>query len=377
VQFFSQYGLDRFLLEHFFHGRRERGFLEIGGSEDSRTRLFETSMAWSGRRIEPAEWRKQQESAAAKEIDYLALGPGAADLVAELDLARLRPAVVSIATAPPKISERMAEQGYDHVAKVGPDDIFKRRDVEELTQVSAICAVWHKDPNRLALLRGHRDNLARQSMKVEPIYVFDGGDELPTWLDARAISVREDLTIFQAWNAALALVSTPLVMNLNLDDRLAPDAVEILERELSRAGAVAVGGDWKVCYSQAETDDVEPCCLSERVPFSPEWPPRPGSFRRLVCGTHNFGSLGPAALWRMEAHVAVPRYPWRFAEGTLVRYAGDLAWLQTLSSVAGGKVACVPMIIGNYHSHPSDQAEFRKPPYDEVQMLKDIGVARS
>jgi hypothetical protein len=243
--------------------------------------------------------------------------------------------------------------------------------------VSVICAVWHKDPNRLALLRGHLDNLARQSMKVEPIYVFDGGDENPAGQKARAISVREELTIFQAWNAALSLVSTPLVMNLNLDDRLAPDAVEILEREMSRAQAVAVGGDWKVCYSQDETDTVEPCYPAERVPFIPEWPPRTGSFRRLGCGTHNFGSLGPATMWRMEAHVAVPRYPWRFAEGTLVRCAGDLAWWQALSSVVGGKVARVPMIIGNYHSHPSDQAEFRKPPYDEVQMLKDIGVART
>jgi hypothetical protein len=35
------------------------------------------------------------------------------------------------------------------------------------------------------------------------------------------------------------------------------------------------------------------------------------------------------------------------------------------------------MIIGNYHSHPSDQAEFRKPPYDEIALMQDAGVART
>src|SRR5262249_16607008 len=144
--------------------------------------------------------------------------------------------------------------------------------------ISVICAVWNRDPHRLALVKGHLANLARQTVPVEPIYVFDGGDEIPSWLGARAIVVREELTIFQAWNAGLSPVATPLVMNLNLEDRVAPDAVEILERELNRAEAIAAGGDWRVCYSQAETDAVEPCYPAERVPFIPEWPPKPGSF---------------------------------------------------------------------------------------------------
>jgi hypothetical protein len=125
------------------------------------------------------------------------------------------------------------------------------------------------------------ENLARQTAAVDCIYVFDGGDEPPSWLNARAVMVKEKLTIYQAWNVALSLVETPLVMNLNLDDRLAPDAVELLEAEILKSRAVAVGGDWKICYSQAETDAVERCYPARSVPFVADWPPKPGTRTRL------------------------------------------------------------------------------------------------
>src|SRR5262249_48758203 len=153
------------------------------------------------------------------------------------------------------------------------------------------------------------------------------------------------------------------------DDRLAPDAVDILAREVARGDIIAAAGDWKVCYSQVETDAVEPCYPSERLPFIREWPPKSGSFGRLGCGTQNFGTPGPATMWRIAAHLAMPRYPWRFAEGTLIRGIGDLAWWQAITSMARGKIVNVPMIIGNYHSHPAEQAEFRKPSYDELVLL--------
>ncbi len=118
--------------------------------------------------------------------------------------------------------------------------------------------MWHRDPNRAELLRGHAANLARQTAPVDPIYIFDGGDEPPSWLEGRTVSVREPLSIYQAWNVALSLVATPLAMNLNLDDRLAPDAVEFLELQMLRTGAMVIGGEWKVCHSQQQTDDVAP-----------------------------------------------------------------------------------------------------------------------
>ena len=233
--------------------------------------------------------------------------------------------------------------------------------------------MWHRDPKRRDLLRGHADNLARQTVPVEPIYVFDSGDLAPDWLNARAISVKEPLTIYQAWNVALSLVATPLAMNLNLDDRLAPDAVEILERELLQNGAVAVGGDWNICYSQEETDRVERCYGASALPFVAQWPPKSGTQTRLGSGTGERGTLGPATLWRMEAHLGAPRYPWRLRDGSLIRAAGDLAWWRILQSNPKFKLLAIPAIIGNYHSHPEEQAEFRET--DERAAMNDPGVS--
>jgi len=236
-----------------------------------------------------------------------------------------------------------------------------------------ICAVWHKDPERHELLRGHAENLARQTVPVDPIYVFDGGDEPPDWLPGRKISVKESLTIYQAWNVALSLVETPLAMNLNLDDRLAPDAVALLENELRRTRAIAAGADWNVCYSQSETDAVEPCYPVSRLPYVGEWPPPPHTRTRLGSGTGERGTLGPASIWRMEAHIGLPRYPYRLRDGSLLHSNADLVWWQVLQRNPNYKVLALPIVIGNYHSHPQSQAEFRFA--DERPLMNDPGVS--
>jgi hypothetical protein len=208
---------------------------------------------------------------------------------------------------------------------------------------------------------------------VEPIYVFEGGDEPPDWLPGRKISVKESLTIYQAWNVALSLVETPLAMNLNLDDRLAPDAVGLLEYELQRTRSIAAGGDWKVCYSQAETDAVTPCYPASELPYVPDWPPQPQTRTRLGSGTGERSTLGPATIWRMEAHLGVPRYPWRLRDGSLLHTSADLAWWQILQRNPNYKILAMPIIVGNYHSHPQSQAEFRFD--DERPLMVDPGVS--
>jgi FkbM family methyltransferase len=312
------------------------------------------------------------------DIDYCSIDTEGSELaiLSDFDPERFRIKVLTIENnwddeALPKL---MARMGYDFFAKLEQDYIFKRRDVRALPRTSIICAVWHGDPKRHDLLRGHAQNLARQTVPVDPIYVFDGGDAPPDWLEARSLAVKEPLTIYQAWNVALSLVATPLAMNLNLDDRLAPDAVELLERELLRNRAVAAGGDWKICYSQQETDDVEPCYPAQRLPYVGDWPPQPGTRTRLGSGTRDRGTtFGPATIWRMESHVGAPRYPWRLRDGSLLRANGDLAFWQLLQSNANFRVLAVPMVIGNYHSHPQDQAEFREA--DERTLLDDPGAS--
>jgi FkbM family methyltransferase len=311
------------------------------------------------------------------DIDYCSIDTEGAEfaILSDFDPERFRIKVLTIENnwddeALPKL---MAQKGYDFFAKLEQDYIFKRRDVKPLPRTSVVCAVWHRDPKRHELLRGHAQNLARQTVPVDPIYVFDGGDAPPDWLQARAIAVKEPLTIYQAWNVALSLVSTPLAMNLNLDDRLAPDAVELLERELLRNRAVAAGGDWKICYSQQEADEVEACYPAQRLPYVGQWPPQSGTRTRLGSGTRDRGTFGPATIWRMESHLGAPRYPWRLRDGSLLRANGDLAFWQLLQSNPQFRVLAVPTVIGNYHSHPQDQAEFREA--DERILFNDPGVS--
>lgn len=274
-----------------------------------------------------------------------------------------------------RIPNLMAAKGYDCVAKLKQDYVFKRRDIKRLPRSTIICAVWHGDPGRLDLLRGHVANLARQTVPIEAIYIFDGGDAVPSWLEAKAVSVQQPLTIYQAWNVGLSLVQTRLVMNLNLDDRLATNAVELMENTLLRENAFAIGGDWKICYSQKETDDTDQCYPADRLPFVAEWPPKLGTVTRLGSGTGQRGTFGPAVLWRMDAHMGAPRYPWRFADGTQIRLAGDAAWWTILANHLRKKTVRLPMTIGHYYSHPEEQAEFRPAPYDELRMIKDVGVS--
>ena len=227
-----------------------------------------------------------------------------------------------------------------------------------MTDVTVFCAVWHGDAARADLVRRHRDNLRRQSMPVDAIYVFDNGDSVPDGLEAQIVTASRPITIYQAWNLALAMVKTPLVMNLNLDDRLAPDAVEKLVAHLNESGAALVGADWRICYSQDMTDAVSPCVPAAEVPFSLTCPPARESPRRLGSGTGERLTMGPATLWRMSVHNQIPRYPWRLRDGTLIRSVADGAFWTILAHL-GLKLSRLPMVVGNYHFHPEDQAEYR------------------
>ncbi len=310
-------------------------------------------------------------------IDYCSIDTEGSEfaILSDLDFDRFAISLLTVEDnwGDERIPRLMAAKGYDVFARLEQDFVFKRRDVKPLARTTVFCAVWHEDEKRFDLLRGHAENLAGQTVPVDCIYVFDGADKPPSWLHGRAVSVREPLSIYQAWNVALSLVATPLAMNLNLDDRLAPDAVELLEREVQRTGAMLAGGEWKICYSQAATDAVERCYPASRLPFVQDWPPQPGTATRLGSGTGERGTYGPATVWRMDAHIGAPRYPWRLCEGSLIRVAGDLAWWTMLTGNPRTKVVRLPIVIGNYHSHPNDQAEFRAA--EEGALFVEPGVA--
>jgi FkbM family methyltransferase len=312
------------------------------------------------------------------DVDYCSIDAGGAEVgvLAALDLSRFAVKVLTVAThgRDAQISELLTARGYEPFTKLGGHLVFRRRDVQRLAHTTVICAVWHGDPDRARLLRGHAENLSRQTVPVQSIYVFDGADAPAESTPGRKVVVHENLTIYQAWNVALALVDTPFVMNLNLDDRLAPNAVETLESALAAEGAALAGADWKVCYSQDETDAVEPCYPVARLPFVPGWPPLPGVTTRLGSGTGERGTFGPAVIWRLDAHIGAPRYPWRLPEGTLIKSAADTGWWRIVNGHLRKRMIRLPMVIGNYYSHPSTQAEFRGPS-DELRLMSELGVS--
>ncbi len=307
------------------------------------------------------------------DIDLCAIDAAGAEvaILDDLDVKRFRISVLTVRHAADEAAllDCATRKGYEFVARLGPDLIFKRHDVARLPRTTVICSVWHGDPDRWALLRGHQVNLRAQQVPVEMIYVFDGNDCAPEWCTGRSAAVREPLTIYQAWNVALSMVNTPFVMNLNLDDRLAPDAVKLLETALLQEGAAAAGGDWAICYDQAATDAVRPSYPCDERPFLPHWPPVAGSVTRLGSGTGHRGTFGPAVMWRMSAHMRAPRYPYRMEDGTLLRIVGDAAWWMFLAGT-GQKLARVPRVLGNYHSHPGQQAEFRPGTVNELDLLQ-------
>jgi hypothetical protein len=401
MKFYSRSGLDQLLFENFFRGKRGGVFVDAGaadGETANNSLFFERFMDWRGLCVEPAtehfaklaavrkcqcEQASPQRLAALLEkhsfqkVDYCSIDAPGAELsaLAEVDFARVNISLISVKTrdADGQITRSLTSKGYELFATLEHDLLFKRTDYNRLPRTSVICAVWHGDSNRHRLLEGHAENLAKQTVPIEPVYIFDGCDEPPAGLPGRKVVVHENMSIYQAWNVGLAMVGTPFVMNLNLDDRLATDAVEHLENALVREGAALVGGDWKICYSQAETDAVSPCYPAAELPFATQWPPPPGTRTRLGSGTGERGTLGPATLWRMDAHIGAPRYPWRFPDGTIVKVIGDMCWWTLVTQLLKKKAVRLADVIGHYHSHPGEQAEFRGPS-NETALMNALGL---
>jgi hypothetical protein len=383
MQFFSQAGQDQFVFENFFRGRRNGVFVDIGacdGEKFSNSLFFERFMGWRGLRVEPPAGSLSAllEKHSLLHVDFCSIDIKGVELaiLSELDLDRFDIGVFAVTndSADERIPRLMAGKGYDLVGTLAQTNVFKRRSLKQLARTTVICSVWHGDPERWQLLEVHAANLSRQTVPVEMVYVFDGRDEVPGSIPGHKLVAHENLSIYQAWNVGMSLVETPFVMNLNLDDRLAPDAVGQLEAALLRNGAALAGGDWNICYSQEATDAVEPCYPVDRLPFVPDWPPPSGTRTRLGSGTGERGTFGPATLWRMDAHIGAPRYPWRFSEGSVLKVAGDVAWWSVIAGHLKKTMTRLPLIIGNYHSRPGSQAEFRGP-QDEVALIDQLGIS--
>jgi hypothetical protein len=62
-------------------------------------------------------------------------------------------------------------------------------------------------------------------------------------------------------------------------------------------------------------------------------------------------------------------------DGTVIRSAGDTIWWVLLEKSFKKKMTRLPLVIGNYYSHPSEQAEFCKLPHDELRQFAEVGAS--
>jgi hypothetical protein len=238
--------------------------------------------------------------------------------------------------------------------------------------VTVFCAVWHKQPNKLELLKSHWENLKQQSVQVEPCYIFDNGDTAPDWLDAPWHSFSEPLTIYEAWSAGVALARTRYVMNLNMDDRLATNAAEIMLSQLQKHNATLIGGEWIISFDHAFQTQQFPVSEVKQTSFEGAWPPKPledAQPLRLGSGTGERGTFGPATLW--DLNKTGRWYPSYFGTAAPILSIGDsVFWRHVMSQKL--RMARLPLVVGRYYSSPDAQAEFR--PHNDEETLRTHGV---
>ncbi len=236
--------------------------------------------------------------------------------------------------------------------------------------VTVFCAVWHKQPNKEELLRSHWENLKAQSIPVEPCYIFDNGDQAPEWLEAPWHSFDEPLTIYEAWGAGVGLGQTKYIMNLNMDDRLATNAIEAMVGTAEGTSAALVGGEWAVSFDTSHLEAQFEIKTLWGTTCSSDWPLMPQPNLRLGSGTGERGTFGPATLWNLD--LLGHWYPTYFNNGEPVKSIGDtLFWRVIMQNKQ--KLTRIPMIVGRYYSNPNDQAEFR--PHKDEEFLRDYGIS--
>ncbi|NIZ15475.1 glycosyltransferase family A protein [Phaeobacter sp. HF9A] len=233
-------------------------------------------------------------------------------------------------------------------------------------EVTVFCAVWHKQPDKLELLRSHWENLKRQTIPVEPCYIFDNGDTAPDWLDAPWHSFSDPLTIYEAWAAGVALARTRYVMNLNMDDRLANEGAQLLLGFIKQNNVALVGGEWLICFDHAFQKQSFGIADPAQTVFRPAWPPEKTENLRLGSGLGERGSFGPATMWDLTK--TQRWYPSYFGNKDPILSIGDAIFWEYVKKLGVG-TGRLPYLIGRYYSSPDAQAEFRSHD-DDAQFVK-------
>lgn len=230
-------------------------------------------------------------------------------------------------------------------------------------ELTVICSAWSGQKNFDELIAQHFEKTLAAGPGFSIVYAFDSGRSVN--LDhPRFASVCSSVetTTAMSFNAALALVTTPYVCTLNLDDLYYPGVLDLLVDEM-KAGDFAVGcADWSIDFDLWVKPDERklldaPVSIND-FRISEFWPPERASKLRLGSGDGARGTMGPAPVYRTSTLRSVGGYAYTLSDGTPVRTVIDYIVWQEIHR-AGGRFLRLPLLGGSYYSNPAEQQEFR------------------
>jgi len=164
--------------------------------------------------------------------------------------------------------------------------------------VSAIVSIYNSE----SFIRGRLDDLLNQTIaaKLEIIVVNSGSEQhehdiiiseyLPKFENIKYIRTDRE-TIYRAWNRAIQLSNGTFITNANADDRLRPDALQVLSDYLLNHNDVAM-----VYADQYVSSTPNAKFTQSKIGRTQKW--NNFSYDRLLEGC----LTGPQPMWRSSVH---------------------------------------------------------------------------
>jgi O-antigen biosynthesis protein len=202
--------------------------------------------------------------------------------------------------------------------------------------VSAIVSTYNAE----RFLRGKLEDLEAQTLAGElEIIVIDSGSPQneraivaefqQRYSNIRYLRTQQRETVYQAWNRGIRMATGEFVTNSNTDDRLRPDALEVLVRALREHP------ECDLAYPDMRITQQENASFESHLPFGfKDWPEYDRlSLLELCC-------VGPFPLWRRSLHQEIGYFDERYKSAADYEF-----WLRASQS---HHFIHVPQFLGLY-----------------------------
>ena len=170
-------------------------------------------------------------------VDYCSIDTEGSELKAlssvDFDRVSIDAITIEVHRGGPVIDAFFAESGFTHVRDFADyERLYVRPSLVRLPTTTAVISIGPKELGNPALLAQHRRTIVSQSVPVERFYYVYGADQIPPHLGGRVVVGVEAKPLSEVWEMASTQAETPFLLPLDAAIKLAPDAVETLERDL-------------------------------------------------------------------------------------------------------------------------------------------------